>query len=463
VCGDAPHPLSPLAAEFHKYIETFGKHFKYHTNDSSIYAHHYLCGLMQAGPRKNMERMEEVVTDLNYQNIQQFITDAPWSARAVVDDVASRADRLFGGEKNTCLILDESGFVKKGKKSVGVARQYLGRLGKVDNGQVAVFGALGCEDEVTLTDVRLYLPKEWVNDDKRCEEAKIPAEERVYKTKLELALEIVEHARELKLGYEWVCADGLYGQSYEFAKTLDERNEIFVLDVHKNQRVYLEDPEPIVIQKTGPKGDIVEKRQAQSKSIRVDKWAQSGEENQWKLYNLRPTTKGDLYLDVRHRRVWIWDGKEEEARQVHLTTTRDPETKSDIKFSLSNAVAETSPKRLAYMARQRFWIERAFEDGKSESGMADYQIRGWRAWHHHMALTFMAMFFMLQERVAHQEQLPLLSCGDIEVLLAHFLPRRRVTKEEIFEQLKRRHEKYLSSIESAYRKTEPLYPAQDYG
>lgn len=168
---------------------------------------------MQAGPRKNMERMEEVVKDMDYQCIQQFITDAPWSFRDVIDEVACQASGIFGGDPNTCLIIDESSFQKKGDKSVGVARQYMGRLGKVDNGQVAVFAALGCQQDVTLTDVRLYLPKEWSNDSQRCEEAKIPEDQREYKTKLELALEMVDHAREMKLEYQWICADGLYGQS----------------------------------------------------------------------------------------------------------------------------------------------------------------------------------------------------------------------------------------------------------
>lgn len=452
--------LRILATDFKTYIDTFQKHFQYHNVDCLDYAFQYMCGLVQAGPRKNMERMEEIVRDMDYQRIQQFITDAPWSYRDVIDDVARRANRIFGGSPNTCLMLDESSFQKKGLKSVGVARQYLGRQGKVDNGQVAVFAALGCQDEVTLTDVRLFLPKEWAYDMQRCDAAGIPADQREHKTKLELALESVEHSRELNLDYQWVCADGLYGQSHEFANKLNEIGEIYTLNVHKDQRVYLENPDPILVEKKGKKGKKSKRLKAQTDSIRVDKLAADSAENQWELKNLRPTTKGDLYVETLHYRVWIWDGQENEARQVHLIITRNPETKSDIKYGLSNAPAQTSAERLAYMMHQRFWIERAFEDGKSESGLADYQIRGWQAWHHHMALVFMAMLFMLQEKVLRSEQLPLLSCGDIEVLLAHFLPRKDVTQEQILEQLKRRHEKYLSSIKSAYRKSDKRYPAK---
>src|SRR5437764_7000477 len=104
------------------------------------------------------------------------------------------------------------------------------------------------------------------------------------------------------------------------------------------------------------------------------------------------------------------------------------------------------------MQRQRFWIERSFEDAKSESGLADYQVRGWRAWYHHMALVMMAMLFMLEERLSNQESYPLLSCSDIEVLLAHFLPRRDVTIEEVVRQMEARHKARQRAIESAYRR-----------
>lgn len=106
---------------------------------------------------------------------------------------------------------------------------------------------------------------------------------------------------------------------------------------------------------------------------------------------------------------------------------------SDIKISvtITNVPKKTSLKRLAWMQRQRYWVERTFEDGKSECGMADYQVRKWSAWHHHMALVMMSMVFMLSERIKHEGAYPLLTCADIEDLLAHFLPRRDVTKDEV--------------------------------
>ena len=103
------------------------------------------------------------------------------------------------------------------------------------------------------------------------------------------------------------------------------------------------------------------------------------------------------------------------------------------------------------MQRQRYWVERTFEDGKSECGMADYQVRKWNAWHHHMALVMMAMLFMLSERIHHKDIYPLLSCADIEDLLARFLPRRDVTEEEVIFQLEQRHKQRQKAIESHAR------------
>ena len=122
---------------------------------------------MQAGNRKNMERMEEIVPDSDYESLQQFISDSPWSSQSVMDRIAESTDAEFGNSSDSCFLIDESSFEKKGKKSVGVARQWLGRLGKVDNGQVGVFSSLCNGSYSVLTDARLYLPEEWTKDRRR--------------------------------------------------------------------------------------------------------------------------------------------------------------------------------------------------------------------------------------------------------------------------------------------------------
>lgn len=401
--------------------------------------------------RKNVERMEEVVPESDYQSLHHFLSESDWDARAVLDQVAVEVDRHLGGTPDSCLLIDESGFPKKGSKSVGVARQWCGRLGKVDNCQVAVFASLSQGSHSTLIDTRLYLPREWTQSPSRCRAAGIPEAEAVTKSKADLALEMVARARRNGVRFAWVGADGAYGQCPALLRALEDRGEIFVIDVHKAQRIYLEDPEPSLPEGSG-RGRKPTQLTAQCASLGVEEWVEAQPAEAWQEIQVRPSSRGELRVQALHRRVWLWDNREAKARCWHLLVSRESESPETLKYALSNAPAETSLLRLIQMQRQRYWIERAFEDGKSSCGLGDYQVRGWRAWHHHMALVMMAMLFMLEERLSQKEAYPLLSCSDIEVLLARFLPRRDATVEEVIRQMEARHRARQAAIDSAYRK-----------
>jgi SRSO17 transposase len=149
--------------------------------------------------------------------------------------------------------------------------------------------------------------------------------------------------------------------------------------------------------------------------------------------------------------VWLWDGEEPHAQHWHLIVRRELDQPNKRKYSLSNAPADTPLARLAFRQGQRYWIERALQDAKQEVGLGDYQVRGWRAWHHHMALVMMAMLFMLEERQLQQATHPLLSGTDIRALLNQFLPRRDTSLEEVLRQMELRHHKRQAAIDSAYR------------
>jgi SRSO17 transposase len=440
-----------MGLRFNLFKQRYFPHFQRGSRSVGEQAEEYLQGLLQAH-RKNMERMEEVVPDCDYQSLQHFLSHSQWSARAVLDQVAAEADRHLGGSADTGFYIDESSFAKKGEKSVGVARQWNGRLGKVDNSQVAVFACLGQGQYATLIDTRLYLPQEWVQDLERCREANVPDQEVVYKNKAELAFEMVVGARQNSVRFGWVGMDGGYGKEPALLRRLEDHGEIFMADVHKDQRIYLEDPDPVVPERRSPRGRKPTKLEAQRESQRVDEWARAQPPEAWRKVTVRPGTKGDVRVEALHARVWLWNGSEQKARLWHVVATRELSSPEAIKYSLSNAPEETSLERLVWMQRQRFWIERSFEDAKSESGLADYQVRGWLAWHHHMALVMMAMLFMLEEKLSQKANYPLLSCADIECLLAHFLPRRDVTVAEVIRQLEDRHKARQAAIDSAYRR-----------
>jgi len=408
---------------------------------------------MQA-KRKNMERMAEVVPNSCDQALQHFLSNSNWDHRGVIDQVALESSEMIGDGKNTALIIDESYFAKKGKKSVGVSRQWNGRLGKVDNSQVGVFAALSCGKLATLIDAHLYMPKEWIDDPERCNASHVPAESQVMKSKSDLALEIVTHNRELGVGFNWVGLDGGYGKDPALLRSLDNDGETFVADVHKDQLIYLEDPQPIIPERTSVKGRKPTTPVAQAATTRVDKWVASQPEIAWKRMKLRHSTKGRQYVDVIHQMVWLWNKKEATAHCWHLIVRREINARNEIKYSLSNAPADTTPLRLAKMQGQRFWVERSFQDGKSQAGLADYQVRGWKAWHHHVALVMMAMLFMLKERIELQDDYPLLSIADVECLLAHILPKRDIDIEEVTRQMQIRHRKRKASIDYAYKKQE---------
>jgi len=438
------------------FVKTYAEHFQSYRHDVSEKARQYACGLMQAGSRKNMDRMAEVVPDSKSRNLQQFLTHSKWSHREVIDHVGQDADELLGDHRNACLLIDESGFAKQGKESVGVSRQWLGRLGKVDNGQVAVFGALANGQYAVPVDVRLYLPKVWAEDPKRCDRAGVPKDERIFRTKTELALDIVRHSKETGLLYGWVGADAGYGKGPGFCIALDEMGETFMVDLHSDFTVYLEDPQPYLPQKGSNAGRAPRKYQSHREGVKVKALVDSLSAKRWKTATLRKTARGVLKVKVCSVKVYVWDGESDTVKRWTLIATKTPGKNPDLKISLTNAPKHFTVKRLGWMQRQRYWVERTFEDAKSECGMADYQARKWSAWHHHMALVMMAMLFMLTERIQHKDSYPLLSCADIEELLAHFLPRCDVTEKEVISQLEQRHAQRQKAIKSHARHQEKM-------
>lgn len=401
--------------------------------------------------KRNMERMVERVPGSDWQSQQNFISNSPWDSFALMNQIAHDADAAIGHDSDSCFIIDESAITKKGTKSVGVARQWNGRLGKVDNCQVGVFGALNCRSRVSLVDVRLFLPQCWTKDKRRCQEAKVPTERRNFRKKAELAREMVAAARHNGLSFNWIGADGFYGNDPEFLRQLDQMGETFMIDVHCDQTIYLEDPRPYLPQQQSGRGRKPSRLKTDVPSITVAQWAKMQPDDSWHKVFTRNSTKGQLISKVLHQRVWLWDGKEQQAHLWHLMVSRGNNSINELKYSVSNAAPSTTVARLVFMQGQRYWVERALQDGKSTAGLAEYQIRGWNGWHHHMALVMLAMLFMLKTKIKYKNEYQLLSSYDVRILLYHFLPKREISQEEVLRQMLVRHQQRKKSILYYYK------------
>lgn len=420
-------------------MKDFSDLFYVYRKDRLEIARQYVTGLMQLTERKNMEQISHVVPDSNHQALQQFITDSTWDAAAVMDRVAENVNDLLGDSEETCLIIDESCFSKKGSKSVGVARQWSGNTGKIDNCQAGVFSALSRGNKYGIINARLYLPHEWTENKGRCEEAKIPLSDREFKTKDEIAFDLIKTADMQGLKYGWICADAGYGKGYQFCEALHKRAKRFLVDIHSDLMVYQTPINPYIPQDTiGARGRKHKRYVTDSKAVRVDELIKKVPDAKWRTITIRNSTKGDLQYEFYTERVNVWPDKGKEVYSWELIVRRNKD-KSDYKYSLSNAAKGTSTKKLALIQSQRFWIERAFEDYKSHCGMAEYEVRSWHGWHHHMALVMMAGLFVLKEKLQCEEiEKCALTCSDIEYLLQQFLPKRIVTDDEIYAELYRR-------------------------
>ena len=373
---------------------------------------YYTTGLLSQTVRKNIERIAEQDATVNYQNIHHGVSDVDWDHELVIKEIGQRANATFSKSEDNALLIDESGVTKKGKMSVGVSRQWNGRLGKIDNCQVGVFGVLSSKAMACPINVKLFLPESWISDPKRCRQAGVPQERIKAQTKIDLAKTIIEESIAQDIDFKWIGFDSFYGRDKSFLAWIDDLNREFVGDIPANTKVRLPgSAKEISVE------DLASKRAFREKS-------------------LRPHCKGELRIEAMSVTVEVKVSKTE-WRKWRLIVTRELDG-SDAKYSLTNNATD-SLEKLAYKQRQRFWVERSFEDAKTSCGMAQYQVRKWQGWHHHISLVMLAMLFLFEERVQHQNDLPLLTCQDIVTVIDHCIFKSKQTLEDRIGAIEDRH------------------------
>lgn len=426
-------------APFDTFLQEYYHHFHARTRSSfHERASQYLSGIFQLDDRRNVSRIDEKVMDSEYQSLHHFLANSPWDDRAVCAQISRDANNLLGGSPETCLLIDPSGIPKKGTHSVGVARQYCGNLGKVDNCQIGVFSSLARGRDACLINKKLYLPKGWTEDPQRCDKAGVPKDHQLYKKSQDLALELVDDADEQGLDYDWIGMDAEFGKPW-LLHELNHRGKTFMVDLACDYRVYQTCPKTTQRPRNQPKGSKLRLRQ---KAVKVERIRKS-HRGRWRRVEIRDSTKGIMVAEYLHKMVWIWNGKiGEPVGRWHLVIRRTPKANGKgwaYKYSLSNAPQGTETSRLAYQQAQRFWVEQALKDSKDSLGMDEYQARKWTAWHHHMALTMLAGLFVLKTRLEHRKEIPLLSIRDVRDILCYFLPCKIQTFEDVMRMISSRH------------------------
>lgn len=439
--------------EIFDYLKGFTKLFVCHKTNNIVKCGQFISGLLHEC-KSNIERMVERIPESDYDQLHHFISESPWDSLAVMDSVAEKvqatlahSSQLSATPPSIGLILDESGWEKSGKKSVGVSRQYIGQIGKVANGQIGVFASLCNGEQVGLVQGRLYLPQEWVNDKVRCTKAGIPVVDQIYQTKPELAVKILKTLPP-SVNYDWVGGDCIYGNSRVVRQYLYDKKQAFVLDVGEELGVYLRPPQLYIPTKKDGRGRTPTKYVCDDKRVLIKDLIKQIDEEKWQTITHRHGTKGPLTRKATILDVYIWKTERDtdiEAAQLIMSTETDG---SEIKYSLCYNVEGKMTLQVAlFRQMQRYFIERAFQNVKEQLGLHQYQVRSWKAWYHHIALSLMALHFVLQIQKDNQEEMPLLSVPDIKLIFAKKLLNNLNSDDGLLTALNIRHRKRQYDID----------------
>lgn len=373
------------------------------------HARNYVTGLLSDLKRKTVESVA-YLHDQDRLPLQKFVGCSPWEHPPLLTKLAGQVGAELG-EADGVVVFDPSAHAKKGTESVGVQRQWCGRLGKIENCQVGIYMGYVSGIEQALVDVRLYLPESWASDRKRRKKAGVPKEVR-FQTRHELALAMLDDNGPL-LPHSWVSGDDEMGRSTYFRGELRERNERYLLMVPSNTLVRDLDAAPPPSSGRGPHPQVP--------FVRVDRWAAAQPSSAWTAIEVRPGEKGPLIVEVLKGRVSAKTDRRRAGPEEVVVVFREPQADGTFKhdYALSSASADTPLSEFARVFNAEHRIEQCLQRAKGEAGLSHYQVRTWRGWHHHQTLSLIATWFLTQEARRgknmdardHGTAAPLVHCG----------------------------------------------------
>ena len=348
----------------------------------------YICGLLSDLERKNVESIAYRY-DRDRRALQQFVGVAPWGHQPLVEELVRQVGIEIGQEDGV-IVFDPSGHKKCGNDSVGVQRQWLGRLGKVDNGQVGIYMGYASGKEHALVDVRLYLPKQWAKDRVRRNKCSVPKHVR-YQTRHELALDMLNNSGNY-LPHSWIAGDDEMGRSSGFRRDLRALGEQYLLAVPSNTSIRDLQSKPPAY---GGRG-----QPAKQPFRRVDIWRDSLAGDVWTKVDVRDGEKRPLITEIVNRRVVARTERGcDDCTEELLVVTRCVDECGNAKYDyyLSNAPADAPLDELARVVKAEHRIEDCLKRAKSEAGLSDYEVRTWAGWYHHQTFSLIALWFLILE------------------------------------------------------------------
>jgi SRSO17 transposase len=350
------------------------------------HAREYVEGLVSDLETKNAESIA-YLHSMGRRTIQHFLGESAWDHEPLVDELAREVGERIG-EPDGVIVFDPSAHPKSGKHSVGVKRQWCGRLGKRDNCQVGIYMGYASRTEHALLDERLFLPEDWARDRKRRKKCGVPKEV-LFRTRHELALEMLRKHKK-RLPHAWVAGDVEMGRSTRFRGSLRRMREQYLLGAPSNTtaRDLEGEAPPYCGRGARPKRPFEQVRE----------WVKARPAKAWTRIEVRPGEKGPITVECMKRRVRARTEERRIGPEELLFVTRE-RAGGTVKhgYYLSNAPADTPLGELARVAKAEHRIEECLQRAKSEAGLSDYEVRTWEGWHHHHALVFMAVWFLVLE------------------------------------------------------------------